>query len=552
MLAELDVVVADCQASGANVRHGDLLEMGWTIARPGAEPAPIEAFWVTPRSGTRISRVVRELTGWSEVCLAQAVSPEEAWSRLLRQIRAQPPLTPSQPAPCVIHFARFERGFLEDLHQRYGQGEFPLDTVCLHEIARRLYPDLPRRNLRALAGFLGHSPGLTRRVAGHVDASAFIWRALVPALAEISVRTWDELKAWLGTKAPPRTRRTYPLPPERRRALPDRPGVYRFLRRNGDVLYVGKATNLKRRVASHFTRGAGTTERALEMLTQVHDIEVTPADTILEAALLETDEIKRLAPPYNVQLLEGDRRAWFATADLEHAEPAPDDDHRLGPLPSRWALTSLAALRALAAGGDPANPRARAAAVGVPPSFAPGEELFRRAWETFRAEHIGDGARNTWHALSRASKRLLLTGVADDETSDAPPDVWDLARIRRHLDRALLRGGQLIRRARWLVLLSEASVAFREPRARQSGYRLLVTDGGDVVESTYVADPEGIPARSAPRPWRQRQAAMDAARYDRLRVLATELTRVRHDGGTVALRIGGRLLVEPRAGLLVG
>ena len=547
MLAELDVVVADCQASGANIRHGDLLEIGWTISRPGAEPAPIEAFWVTPQAGTRISRVVRKLTGWSEACLAQAVSPEQAWSRLLGQIRAQP--RPG-PAPCVIHFARFERGFLEDLHQRYGEGEFPLDTVCLHEVARRLYPELPRRNLRALAGFLGHSPGLTRSAAGHVDASAFIWRALVPALAEISVRTWDELKVWLGAKAPPRTRRTYPLPPERRRALPERPGVYRFLRRNGDVLYVGKATNLKRRVASHFTKGAGTTERALEMLTQVHDIEVTPADTVVEAALLETDEIKRLRPHYNVQLLEGDRRAWFATADLTHAEPAPDDGHRLGPLPSRWALISLAALRALAAGGDPTE-RTRAAAVGVPPPFAPGEELFLRAWETFRAEHLIDGATHTWHALSRASKRLLLAGVPDDGPSDAPPDVWDLARVRRHLDRALLRGGLLLRRARWLVLLSEASVAFHE-RGAQSPFRLLVLDGGDIVERSDIADPGVIPTRSHPRPWRQRQATMDAARYDRLRVLATELARVRHDGGTVAVRIGCRLLVEPRAGLLVG
>jgi predicted GIY-YIG superfamily endonuclease len=167
----------------------------------------------------------------------------------------------------------------------------------------------------------------------------------------VSVRTWDELKAWLGEKAPPRTRRSYPLPPERRRLLPERPGVYRFLRCNGDILYVGKATNLKKRVASHFTQGSRSTERALEMLTQVHALEITAASTVLEAALLETDEIKRLAPPYNVQLLEGERRAWFTTPDLRDAVPEPDGIHPLGPLPSRWALTSLAAIRVLASGG---------------------------------------------------------------------------------------------------------------------------------------------------------------------------------------------------------
>jgi predicted GIY-YIG superfamily endonuclease len=551
MLTELDVLdvlVADCQASGATVELGALLEIGWTTTRHGAGAAPIEALWVTPPSGTRISRVVRELTGWSEACLEQAVPAGEAWSRLCTTLR-------TAPAPCVIHYARFERGFLEDLHRRHGQGAFPLDIVCVHEIARRLYPELPRRNLRALAGFLGHSPQLERRAAGHVDATAFIWRALVPALAERSVRTWDQLKDWLNEKAPPRTRRSYPLPSERRRALPERPGVYRFLRCNGDVLYVGKATNLKKRVSSHFTQGSRSTERAFEMLTQVHTVEVTPVDSILEAALLETDEIKRLAPPYNVQLLEGERRAWFATPDMNAAAPAPDGEHRLGPLPSRWALTSLAAIRALASGGELANPRARAAAVGVPPAYAPDEATFRQAWESFRQEHIGAGARNPWHALLRASKRLALTGVAEgkgDDGGESPPDVWDLARVRRHLDRALLRGGLLLRRARWLVLLSEACVAFREAGGDDArGFRLLVLERGEIVARTDIADPTEMPARQL-GPWRTRQAVMDAARYDRLRVLATELARVRAEGGTVVVKIGDRLIGERRVGLLVG
>ncbi len=546
-LADLEVVVADCQASGASIEHGSVLEIGWTVSRPDSAGGRIEAHWVAPPPGTRVSRVVRELTGWREACLGESLSPEDAWSRLSLQVAS----LGARPAPCVIHFARFERGFFEDLHRRHGQGDFPLDTVCLHEIARRLFPELPRRNLRALAGYLGHSPQLERRAAGHVEASAFIWRALLPALAEASVNTWDDLKVWLGEKAPPRTRRSYPLAPERRRQLPERPGVYRFLRRNGDVLYVGKATNLKKRVASHFTAGRRSTERALEMLTQVHDIDVTPVNTVLEAALLETDEIKRLTPPYNVQLLEGERRAWFASADLERAAPAPDDLHRLGPLPSRWSLTSLAAIRALAASGDLADLRARSTAVGVPPSFAPDEATFAAAWTIFRGQHLSDVTRNVWHALLRASKRLVATGVEDDASSDAPPDVWDVPRVRRHLDRALLRGGQLVRRARWLVLLSDASIAFREVGNDQPGLRLLVLDGGQIIESGDIANVAAMPARGVCRPWRLRQASMDAARYDRLRVLATELQRISGEGGTVAIRIGDRLIDERRSRLLL-
>jgi hypothetical protein len=454
------------------------------------------------------------------------------------------------PVPCVIHFARFELRFLEDLHRQYGQGGFPLDTICLHEIVRRLYPELPRRNLRAIAGYLGHSPELVRRSGGHVDASAFIWKALLPVLASREVRTWNDLKAWLDAPAPPRAPRSYPLARERRRALPDRPGVYRFLRPNGDVLYVGKAASLKKRVASHFTQGGRATERALEMLTQAHAVDVTPTQSALEAALLESDEIKRLDPPYNVQLREGGRRAWFATPDLADAVPDPDGVHRVGPLPSRWALASLAALRALAAGSDPADVRTRAAAVGVPPPFAPEEPLFATAWGEFCARHLGASARNPWHALLRASRRLALTGVSDAAAEETPPDTWDLDRVGRHLDRALLRGGQLFRRARWLVLLSDASVAFRERDAER--FRLLVMTGGDIAAQGDVDDPHAMPERGAPRPWRLRQAAIDAARYDRLRVLATELARVHAEGGAVLLRIGHRLITGRGAGILVG
>jgi DNA polymerase-3 subunit epsilon len=537
MLAELDVVVLDCQASGATPAHGSLLELGWAVTGADGYRAPVEACWVVPAPGTWISGPVRELTGWSEACLTEAVSPQQAWARVLQRVRSEE----GALAPCVIHFARFELAFLQELHRQHGAGSFPLDTVCLHEVARRLFPELPRRGLRALAGHLGHSPSLVRRSAGHVDASAFIWRALLPALQAAAVSTWSDLKAWLGEKAPPRARRTYPLPVERRRALSPRPGVYRFLRPNGDILYVGKAANLKKRIASHFTRGTRPNERALEMLTQVNDVAVTETATVLEAALLETDEIKRLQPIYNLQLREGDRRVWFARADLGDATTTPDAVFRVGPLPSRWAVWSLAAIRALAAGDDPGQVRLRAAAVGVPPAFAPEEDPFRQAWEPFHQEQVG-ASRNTWHALLRAARRLALTGVADDGSEDSSPDEWDLDRIRRHLDRALLRGGQLVRRARWLVLLSEASVAFRE--ASEARFRLLLIDSGHIVERRDLEPGEEAPPRDPPRPWRQRQACLDAAGYDRLRVLATELLRVRAEGGAVRLRIGRQLIDE--------
>ena len=62
------------------------------------------------------------------------------------------------------------------------------------------------------------------------------------------------------------------MPRDKRLSLPDEPGIYRLLRSNGEVLYVGKASSLKKRVNSYFQKQRRISERTLEMLTQAQDL----------------------------------------------------------------------------------------------------------------------------------------------------------------------------------------------------------------------------------------------------------------------------------------
>jgi DNA polymerase-3 subunit epsilon len=544
-LSELEVLVVDCQTTGASPKFGSVLELGWCLAR-GSEPARDEqaqAHWIVLPEGERVSPQVRELTGFRDAVLATALPPEQAWARLCASLPA------ARPARAAIHFARFELSFLKDWSERFQpELAFPIDAVCVHAIACRLYPDLPRRNLRALAGFLGHGLHLERRSLGHVLATAFIWRKLSAELGSRGVESWPALVAWLATpaKALTKRKRSYPMPRERCRALPDKPGVYRLLRSNGDVLYVGKATSLRKRVTSHFSKQRGATERALEMLTQVSEVEVTVSPSALEAALLETELIKALDPPYNVQLVQGERGAWFASADFGSTASTPDERHRFGPLPSQFSLRCLRAAHELVQGEGSTLAR-RAAAVGAPQAFAPDEQSFLEGWALFREKHMSALSERPVSGRQRTlgiARALLLSGNAGEEL-DAESDteaakgetailIWDPARVCRHIERSLAGSYQVLRRAAWLSLLADSSIAFREPQSENG--RLLLLSGARVVEQRdgFSSD---LPLPS-PRPARdRRQLNFDAARYDQLRILTTELKRILRDGGDVRVRL---------------
>jgi excinuclease ABC subunit C len=85
------------------------------------------------------------------------------------------------------------------------------------------------------------------------------------------------------------------------KTLTTRPGVYRMLDDEGNVLYVGKAGNLKKRLASYF-RNTGLSAKTRVLVDQIVDVEVTVTHTEVEALLLESNLIKQFRPRYNVLL----------------------------------------------------------------------------------------------------------------------------------------------------------------------------------------------------------------------------------------------------------
>ncbi|MBP2228630.1 excinuclease ABC subunit C [Azospirillum agricola] len=101
--------------------------------------------------------------------------------------------------------------------------------------------------------------------------------------------------------------------------LPDTPGVYRMLGADGSVLYVGKAKNLKRRVAS-YTRTEGLPNRTRRMVAQTRAMEFVTTPTEAEALLLEANLIRSLLPPFNIRIKD-DRSFSYIVIGRGHDFP---------------------------------------------------------------------------------------------------------------------------------------------------------------------------------------------------------------------------------------
>ncbi len=526
-LADLDVLVLDCQSTGASPKFGVVLELAWAVIRASDTELTTEHHFITLPEGHRVPDQVRQLTGYDPATCTDSIADREAWQRLRAAVSHAP------SAPTAIHYARFELTFLRDWAARFEpEREFPLDAVCVHALARRLYPDLPRQSLRALAGFLGHGLDLTRSARGHVEATAFVWRKLCAELAARGIETWAALSAFLAekVKAPPRAKKPkYPVDRARIRALPHEPGVYRFLRSNGDVLYVGKATNLRTRTASHFSSRTSKLSQP-EMLTQVSEIAFTVVASALEAALLEHDAIRTLRPPYNVQLTTTDERVWYATRDFAEARPEPSEVHTIGPLASEYALRPLGAQIALLEGAVPTW-ALRAHAVGVSDLWTPAEDVFAEGWALFTARHaeLGSDASARSRVLRTAKKLFASKALAktpdEPENAEEKRSEWDPERVARHLERAAAQAYQVYRRARWLRLLYDCDVIYCEPESSRT--RHLIVREGALIE---LRDAEADAARRPTHETKQ-VITFDRTKHDRLRILTTELKRIQRDGG---------------------
>lgn len=125
--------------------------------------------------------------------------------------------------------------------------------------------------------------------------------------------------------------------------LTNKPGVYRMYNQKQEVIYVGKAKNLKKRVSSYFRKNLDSI-KTRSLVSQIHEMDVTVVNSEVEAFILENNYIKKYKPRYNVLLRDDKSYPFIFLSAHEHPRlsnhrgPRKLKGEYFGPYPSAWAV----------------------------------------------------------------------------------------------------------------------------------------------------------------------------------------------------------------------
>ena len=182
----------------------------------------------------------------------------------------------------VGHNVNFDYNFIRSEFRQLGY-EFKRKTFCTCRMSKKAFPGRRSYGLGKLCRELNIPNHSRHRASGDALATLKLFEMIKTVDPELAGK-------------PPRSLNTN-INRSLIDNLPEKPGVYYFHNHEGDIIYVGKSTNIKSRVLSHFSNNM--TRRAVEMRDAIADISCEITGSELLALLLESHEIKKHKPLYN-------------------------------------------------------------------------------------------------------------------------------------------------------------------------------------------------------------------------------------------------------------
>ena len=322
-LAAATFCTVDLETAGATAATCGITEIGAVKVRGGE---CLGTFQTLVNPGAAIPPEITVLTGITQSMVAPAP-----------RVEAVLPAFVEFADGCVLvgHNIRFDVSFLNAALERDGWPRLRHPIVDTCALAKRLLRDeVPNCRLGTLASRLRLDHRPTHRALDDALATTDLLHVLLERAASLGVLGLDDLLALPRLGGHPQVAKL-----RLTTSLPRTPGVYLFVDGRGDVLYVGKATNLRQRVRSYFS--SDDRRKIGPLLRETQGIRHVACATTLEAAVTEVRLIHEHQPRYN-RVAKRWRSYTYVKLTMDEAfprlavvrTPKPDGGVYVGPLPS--------------------------------------------------------------------------------------------------------------------------------------------------------------------------------------------------------------------------
>jgi DNA polymerase-3 subunit epsilon len=336
-LRDTTFVVFDLETTGTSPGADGVTEIG-AVKVLGGEILGEFATFVDP--GMPIPPQIVALTGITQAMVYDAPTMDRVLPAFLEFAAG---------SVLVAHNAGFDTGFMRAACRAHGYPWPRAAVVCTVRLARRVISrqDTPSYRLSALAALLGATTTPNHRALDDARATVDVLHALLERVGALGVHSLEELLDYLP-EVTPAQRRKRGLAAH----LPSTPGIYLFRGPNEEVLYVGTASNLRRRVRQYFT-GSESRGRIREMVSLAIRVDGIECAHSLDAQIRELRLLAAHRPAYN-RRSKNPRKAWWV-ALTEEAFPRLSvvrtaRDGALGPFHTQTAAKAAADTLAGAAG----------------------------------------------------------------------------------------------------------------------------------------------------------------------------------------------------------
>ena len=306
-IEQVEFSVLDVETTGLSARENRVIEIGIVKVKNLKIASKFQSF-VNP--GCKIPYFITQFTGITDEDIIDAPFFSELADKIENVIG---------DSVISAHNISFDDSFLKYEFFRTGREPLSNHKICTLKIARRLYPSLKSKSLSSITQYLRLKNSNAHRALADAEVTACALIKMIKKLKkDEGIETLDELHSYQSRVA---TRGRLKIKKNLNNdvsSLPNAPGIYYFLNKKNEIIYVGKAKALGERIKTYFSPTAS--KKAKKIVRQASKLKTEITNSELTALLTEAETIKLFNPKHNSQLKKYGNK-YFIRINKTHNYP---------------------------------------------------------------------------------------------------------------------------------------------------------------------------------------------------------------------------------------